>query len=141
MPLISEVVNWRGRVYLISEAVWSGEGVSYIRGSKGRGWVSLISEAPYPHALHPVFCAPVQHTYASVPVHHAPMHALCPKSMRHGAQDHGVQDHGVQDHGAQDHGAQNHGAQDLGVQSHGVQDYGVQDHSAQDHGGSWCIGS
>ena len=72
MPLISEVVNWRGRVSLISEAVWRGEGVSYFRGSEGRGWVSLISEAPYPHALHPVLCAPVQHTYASVPVHHAP---------------------------------------------------------------------
>ena len=45
MPLISEVVNWRGRVSLISEAVWRGEGVSYFRGSEGRGRVSLISEA------------------------------------------------------------------------------------------------
>ena len=74
MPLISEVVNWRGRVSLISEAVWRGEGVSYFRDSEGRGWVSLISEAPYPHALHPVFCV----------------------------QDHGVQDHGAQEQDAQD---------------------------------------
>ena len=59
MPLISEVVNWRGRVSLISEAVWRGEGVSYFRGSEERGRVSLISEAPYPNALDPVFCASV----------------------------------------------------------------------------------
>ena len=101
MPLISEVVKWRGRVSLISEVVIRGNCVSDFRGIEGEGrWgrASLIWdseegwECPVHHAR--MHHAPVQHAlwtmdschcivppctctmpFATCPMHH---HASCP---------------------------------------------------------------
>ena len=97
MPLISEVVKWRGRVSLISEAVIRGNLVSDFRGIEGEGrWgrASLISETvkrgvrmshaqcsgPTWHALWTIGFLPLH--CATLHMHHVSMHHA-PLSLHH----------------------------------------------------------